>query len=420
MSIPSEQASARDPTQTGGHPFTSFSFQTPSTFTAGSTSTPGTTSQERHPTSFYDTVHPPDSVPSTGEALTRSLLPVIPADGAPDSPTPSTYDQGTDPLVSSSSASSSVSSASTALPPSSTSRSSSGTGAGTETLTRLSTLPLNFNTNRRTSVSGESLSPTISTSGGSNSFRFRTVAKSPEQLERLERIIAQNFLFRDLDNEALTTILNVLEEKRVPANVTVIQQGDEGEKFYVVESGSVDYYVDGDKVSSTGSGSSFGELALMYNSPRAATVITASPCVFWVLDGTTFRRILMERTASKRATYEGFLREVPVLQSLTDWERAKIADALKAVNYSEGDEIVREGDRGEHFYLIEHGTAEVSKEGEGVVNKLQRGDYFGELALLNDAPRAATVTATTAVRALTLDKSGFQRLVGSKVVMSSY
>ncbi|KAK9236794.1 cyclic nucleotide-binding-like protein [Lipomyces kononenkoae] len=273
-------------------------------------------------------------------------------------------------------------------------------------------LPLNFNKNRRTSVSGESLSPGTYNNG----WRPRTVIKTPEQSTRLNRIIAQNFLFRGLDAEALQTILNVLEEKRIASGVTIIKQGDEGEKFYIIESGTVDYYVNGSKVSSSGPGSSFGELALMYNSLRAATVMSTSPCVLWVLDGTTFRRILMERTASKRAMYEQFLREVPVLTPLTDWERAKIADALKAVEYKAGDVIIKEGDVGEHFYLIEEGDAEVYKEGEGKVTDLAKGDYFGELALLNDAPRAATVVAKTDIRAVTLDKSGFKRMLGEVIL----
>ncbi|KAK9468608.1 cyclic nucleotide-binding-like protein [Lipomyces arxii] len=275
-----------------------------------------------------------------------------------------------------------------------------------------SVIPTNFNKGRRISVAGESLSPS---SFSSNSWRPRTIPKTEEQSMRLNKIIAQNFLFRGLDDEALQTILNVLEEKRIAGNVTIIQQGDEGEKFYVIESGSVDYFVNGNKVSSGGPGGSFGELALMYNSPRAATVVSTTPCVLWVLDGTSFRRILMERTASKRAMYEQFLREVPVLQSLTDWHRAKIADALKAVTFEVGDVIVKEGDVGETFYLIEDGEAEVHKEGEGKVNDLVKGDYFGELALLNDAPRAATVTAKTKLKTVTLDKSGFQRLLGQVI-----
>ncbi|KAK9476404.1 cyclic nucleotide-binding-like protein [Lipomyces japonicus] len=291
------------------------------------------------------------------------------------------------------------------LPPSSPSSSSSAHPAAS-----LHDLPTNFNPNRRISVSGESLS---SARYASSSFRPRVVPKTVDQMSRLNRIIAQNFLFRGLDEEAVHTVLNVLEEKKIAAGVTIITQGDEGETFYLLESGTVDFYKNKVKVSSAGAGTSFGELALMYNAPRAATVVATSPSVLWLLDGITFRRILMERTASKRDMYGQFLREVPVLQSLSDWERAKIADALKAVTAEAGDVIITEGDVGEHFYLIEEGEAEVVKRDEGKVMDAGKGDYFGELALLNDAPRAASVIAKTKVKLVTLDKSGFQRLLGN-------
>ncbi|KAK9473241.1 cyclic nucleotide-binding-like protein [Dipodascopsis tothii] len=269
--------------------------------------------------------------------------------------------------------------------------------------------PENFNKGRRSSVSGESLSPAGLTTNG---WRPRKIAKTPEQMERLNRSVAKSFLLSTLDEEAIDTVLNALEEKRVAANVTVIQQGDEGEKFYIIESGSFDCYVSGTLVSTVGPGGSFGELALMYNAPRAATVVSTVPSVLWTLDGTTFRRILLDRTAKQRTMYEQFLSEVPVLQQLTSWERAKIADALKAVSFDEGEIIIREGDVGEEFFLVESGTAEIEKQGEGKVMDIKKGDYFGELALLNDAPRAATVRATSKIRLVKLDKSGFRRLLG--------
>lgn len=84
----------------------------------------------------------------------------------------------------------------------------------------------------------------------------------------------------------------------------MIRQGDVGDFFYVVEEGGVDFYIKsgnknsspglGDKVGSAGPGGSFGELALMYNAPRAASVVSTSPGVLWALDRITFRRILMD------------------------------------------------------------------------------------------------------------------------------
>ena len=82
---------------------------------------------------------------------------------------------------------------------------------------------------------------------------------------------------------------------------------------------------------------------------------------------------------------EGFLGEVPLLATLLPYERSKIADALEEVKFKAGATIIREGEPGEDFFILESSTAEVYKEDEdGCVMTYKKGDYFGELALLND------------------------------------
>jgi cAMP-dependent protein kinase regulator len=152
----------------------------------------------------------------------------------------------------------------------------------------------------------------------------------------------------------------------------------------------------------------------MYGAPRNATVISATnDCVLWALDRVTFRRILMDYTFSRRRMYEKFLAEVPLLSSLNDYERSKIADALESCKFAKGETIIKEGDAGEAFYLLEDGEASAYKKGvEMPVKNYSKGDYFGELALLNEAPRAASVVCVTDVKVATLGKDGFQRLLG--------
>lgn len=170
----------------------------------------------------------------------------------------------------------------------------------------------------------------------------------------------------------------------------------------------------GSRVGNVQAGGSFGELALMYNAPRAATIVSAEAgCTLWALDRVTFRRILMESTFARRRMYESFLEEVPLLSSLTPYERSKIADALETQKFAPGDVIIREGDPGYSFFLLESGEADAYKgDSNNRVLHYKKGDFFGELALLNDAPRAASVVASSEVKVATLGKNAFQRLLG--------
>ena len=285
--------------------------------------------------------------------------------------------------------------------------------------------PSNYNMNRRTSVSAESLNPTHSQN---DNWKPPFHPKSSDQLSRLKTSVSSNFLFSHLDDEQSGLVLGALVEKPIPAkDIKVITQGDAGDYFYVVEKGAFDIYVNssgavqpgpegmGSKVNTIGPGGSFGELALMYNAPRAATVISTEPSsTLWALDRVTFRRILMDSAFQRRRMYESFLEEVPLLRTLTLYERSKIADALDTQKFPAGSTIIREGDPGEAFFLLESGEAEAYKRdaGEAPVKQYKKGDYFGELALLDDKPRAASVISKGEVKVATLAKDGFQRLLG--------
>ncbi|GAA5999874.1 hypothetical protein JCM10207_005951 [Rhodosporidiobolus poonsookiae] len=298
-------------------------------------------------------------------------------------------------------------------------------------------VPANYNLGRRTSVSAESLDPSANAS-----LPKTVIPKTASQRGRIEKAIANNLLFRNLDEDQHNDVLNAMKEVTVQAGTEVIVQGAVGDFFYVVEEGTFEVWVrappthtyagpgqsvthpgEEKKVATYGPGGSFGELALMYNAPRAATVVATSRATMWALDRVTFRSILVEHTSRKRKMYEAFLGEVSILQELNAKERAKIADALEEKVYEEGEAVVVEGEVGKNFYIIESGRAEVTKRkrnvqggvDEEVLGVLNKGDYFGELALINSAPRAATVRAQPGegrLRVATLGEKAFTRLLG--------
>ncbi|RZF33418.1 hypothetical protein LSTR_LSTR009609 [Laodelphax striatellus] len=191
---------------------------------------------------------------------------------------------------------------------------------------------------------------------------------------------------------------------------SIIQVPQYQYKFYKV-------YVNTELVTTIGEGGSFGELALIYGTPRAATVKAKTDVKMWGIDRDSYRRILMGSTIRKRKMYEEFLSRVSILESLDKWERLTVADALEPVSFEDRETIVRQGEPGDDFYIIVEGTALVLQyraEGEEPteVGRLGPSDYFGEIALLLDRPRAATVTAKGPLKCVKLDRARFERVLG--------
>jgi cAMP-dependent protein kinase regulator len=111
------------------------------------------------------------------------------------------------------------------------------------------------------------------------------------------------------------------------------------------------------------------------------------------------------------------LKSVGILSSVEPYERGQICEALQVEKFQAGDVIIEQNKPGDKFYIIEEGEAYASKvfnEGEEPTKVLDytKGDYFGELALIRNEPRAASVVAVTNCRLLALDRMSFRRLLG--------
>jgi len=246
-------------------------------------------------------------------------------------------------------------------------------------------------------------------------FVAPVIAKSDEQKERLKTCLSKSFLFSTLDDQDLTIVIGAMSEVIAEPQKRVITQGDQGDFLFVIESGRLDCIikVDGnDKVVKTcEAGDVFGELALLYNCPRAASVDAQEKCVLWQLDRDTFNSIVKEAAQKKRQRYDSFLAKVPLLASMDAYERSQLSDALKPETVPDGTSIVKQGEDGNKFYIIEEGSAVATKDGQEVMS-YNTGDYFGELALIRNQPRAASVTARgNGTKLLSIDSRSFKRLL---------
>lgn len=265
---------------------------------------------------------------------------------------------------------------------------------------------------RRGAVSAEPFSEEDATS-----YVKKVVPKDYKTMGALSKAISKNILFAHLDDNERSDIFDAMFPVIHCAGETIIKQGDEGDNFYIIDSGEVAVYVNNDLVTTISDGGSFGELALIYGQLRAATVKAKSDVKLWAIDRDTYRRILMGSTIRKRDMYQEFLSKVSILESLDKWERLTVADSLEPVQFDDGQKIVVQGEHGEDFFIIIEGNATVfqqrnDNEDPLEVGRLGPSDYFGEIALLLDRPRAATVIAKGPLKCVKLDRQRFERVLG--------
>jgi len=274
---------------------------------------------------------------------------------------------------------------------------------------------------RRTGVSSESIDPKAKI----DTSTIKVVPKDEATKARIKVTVGSNLLFKALDREQLEAVVMSMEEVEVRQGEAVITQGDAGNHFYVVDSGTFECFVKraddgledprGRLVLSYAEGSTFGELALMYNTPRAASIVASSDSVLWAMDRETFRTVILQMMSAKRLRFEALLETVPLLRSMEAYERTAVADAFEEQSYAAGEVILREAEQGDTFYLLVSGTAAATKaggEGRRLLLEYKEGDYFGELALLNNRPRAASVECLTDCTCVHLARPIFERLLG--------
>lgn len=104
------------------------------------------------------------------------------------------------------------------------------------------------------------------------------------------------------------------------------------------------------------------------------------------------------------------IKRVPLFAGCSKRELQEIAHIADEIDLAEGKQMTVQGARGREFFVLLQGDADVTKDGQSI-NKLGAGDFFGEIALVSDTPRTATVTATSPVRALVVTDRAFRHLL---------
>jgi cAMP-dependent protein kinase regulator len=221
----------------------------------------------------------------------------------------------------------------------------------------------------------------------------------------------------------------------------VFSQGDYGDRIYVIESGAVDRFVakgadeDPVLVHSMGPRNSFGLTGFSFNCQRGATIRASERTLLWSVDRATFERfrdtsspIQALLSEADLRTLRGLLKQHFLFKRLDTIGPSEL-NMFFGVKFRAGEEVFKQGDRGDNFYIIKSGEVErhirhprpSGEDGEShngskeedhssLIGTLWPGQSFGELSIMYNAPRSATVRARTDTECWAISAESFHRL----------
>jgi CRP-like cAMP-binding protein/Zn-dependent protease len=248
-------------------------------------------------------------------------------------------------------------------------------------------------------------------------IRFKT--ETSWRVEAAEMIDALP-AFDDIDVEVLNDLAGRVRLTTFARGDTVFRQGDPADAFYIVRAGSVAIEDADPETGDTrtlrvlGRGEAFGEIGLLTGAPRQAAVRAIEDIEVFEVGKSAFDRLLADEIDAPTfaPTMQAYadLKALAPFQRLGSGELEILLDHGAFVTAAPGELIVREGDVGDAFYVVAAGHAEVRADGRTLAD-VGIGEHVGEIALLDDVPRTASVVATTPMRLFRLDREGFELVV---------
>jgi putative peptide zinc metalloprotease protein len=218
-----------------------------------------------------------------------------------------------------------------------------------------------------------------------------------------------------------------MERVSYPAGAAAVREGEPGDCMYVIQEGHAEVRLRGVTgealvVETLGPGETFGEIALLRQVPRTASVIAVTPLVCFRLEADLFMDLLRAHpdlatwygALARRVESYNFLKRAMPFSPLEPEAVQALSRRLIEHRVAAGVVVVRQGEPGDAFYLVREGALEVLDEAkDAVIATLGPGDCFGEMALLADEPRSATVRARTACTLLALGRQAFQEVIAA-------
>eukprot|EP00854_Cymbomonas_tetramitiformis_P001443 gene1443-2064_t len=262
----------------------------------------------------------------------------------------------------------------------------------------------------------------------------KSVFKSAEALELLREELETIVAFKEAPRHIQVQVMDAMRSVKIEDGETVTKAGEQAKKFFIVGIGN---FVNEEKSKSIRG--SFGKESLLYDTTYKATIKANGAGTLWTISRQLFQHIMQEGHKARMMEMQNVLARSSFLSELSKGQRENLVAALEWKTFTDQEIIITEGEKGDKFFIIADGTVSVYKQtgaakktrgsdADGgfersssigtisclgqLVATLDAGDFFGEKALLEDEPRAASVVAKGAVECAVLERKHFDDLLG--------
>jgi CRP-like cAMP-binding protein/ferredoxin-like protein FixX len=252
--------------------------------------------------------------------------------------------------------------------------------------------------------------------------RFTSVSAA---LEQIKTVVP---LFSGLTTLQLREVLLDSTIKNPKPGEVIFEYNDYTDTFYSIANGTVEVQIDPKdpkKKVPLGQGVFFGEMGLISGRRRTATVVAGSNCVLIETPRRTMSKLISSVASVKKNIDGAFLRRAIQAQIGYDTPADCLDELISTAridSYDSGAIIFKEGDPGDSLHLIRKGSVTVSRSIGGrdrVLSYVASGNYIGEMALLTDSPRAATVRASISTETIRLDADAFKKVLKSNPALDA-
>ncbi|XP_032737765.1 cGMP-dependent protein kinase 2 isoform X1 [Lontra canadensis] len=258
------------------------------------------------------------------------------------------------------------------------------------------------------------------------SFEKARVRKDSSEKKLITDALNKNQFLKRLDPQQIKDMVECMYGRNYQQGSYIIKQGEPGNHIFVLAEGQLEVFQGEKFLSSIPMWTTFGELAILYNCTRTASVKAITNVKTWALDREVFQNIMRRTAQARDEQYRNFLRSVSLLKNLPEDKLTKIIDCLEVEYYDKGDYIIREGEEGSTFFILAKGKVKVTQSTEGhdqpqLIKTLQKGEYFGEKALISEDVRSANIIAEeNGVACLVIDRETFNQTVGTFEELQKY